>query len=246
MITINDIFHRSDFLIIGHRGAAGLAAENTIDSFRRAIELGCTMLELDVQRIYSEDGAPRLVVFHDDTVNRTTNAKGLLADFSVEVLSKVRCTNDLPIPMLEDVITLLAEHPNVGLNIELKSKETADLVAQTVLANPHIPVLVSSFHHDELAQFRQLDKATPVAPLFTRWREDIRDIATNLDASAINIAATSVSAMRMQILLESKLPIFAFTVNSPSKAEKLRQLGLQGIFTDRPDKFKKYLPNQIK
>ena len=243
IMTINDLFHRSDFLIIGHRGAAGLAPENTMDSFRLAIELGCPLLELDVQRIYSEDGTPRLVVFHDDTVDRTTNAKGLIAGFSVEALNKVRCTNDLPIPMLEDVIVLLAEHPNVGLNIELKSKETAGLIAQTIQANPHIPVLISSFHHDELAQFRQLDNATPVAPLFARWREDINDIATNLDASAINIAATSVSAMRMQILLESKLPVFAYTVNAPSKAEKLRQLGLRGIFTDRPDKFDLYLLN---
>ena len=55
-MTINDLFHRSDFLIIGHRGAAGLAPENTIASFRLAIELGCPMIELDVQRIYSEDG----------------------------------------------------------------------------------------------------------------------------------------------------------------------------------------------
>ena len=141
-MTINDLFQRSDFLIIGHRGAAGLAPENTIASFRLAIELGCPMLELDVQRIYSEDGTPRLVVFHDDKLDRTTNAKGLITDYSVEALEKVRCADDLAIPMLEDVITLLAVHPNVGLNIELKSKATADLVAQTIQANPHIPVLV--------------------------------------------------------------------------------------------------------
>ena len=240
-MTINDLFHRSDFLIIGHRGAAGLAPENTIASFRLAIELGCPMLELDVQRIYSEDGTPRLVVFHDDKLDRTTNAKGLITDYSVEALEKVRCADDLAIPMLEDVITLLAAHPNVGLNIELKSKATADLVAQTIQANPHIPVLVSSFHHDELARFRKVDKATPVAPLFARWREDMRDLANNLDAVAINIAATSLTATRMQTLLESKLPIFAYTVNTPSKADKLQQLGLKGIFTDRPDKFEKHL-----
>ncbi len=242
-MTINDLFHRSDFLIIGHRGAAGLAAENTLSSFRLAIELGCPMIELDVQRVYSDDGTPRLVVFHDDKVDRTTDAKGLITDYSVEALEKVRCANDQPIAMLEDVIDLLAEHPNVGLNIELKSKETANLVAQTIQANPHVPILVSSFHHDELAQFRQVDMVTPVAPLFARWRKDISDIADNLDAAAINIAATSLTATRMQTLLESKLPIFAYTVNAPSKAEKLQQLGLKGIFTDRPDRYKKYLLN---
>ena len=242
-MTINDLFRRSDFLIIGHRGASGLAPENTLDSFRLAIKLGCPMLELDVQRIYSEDGTPRLVVFHDDKVDRTTNAKGLVTSFSVEALNKVRCTDDLPIPMLEDVIALSAEHPNVGLNIELKSKGTADLIAETIQANPRIPVLVSSFHHDELAKFRRVDKFTPVAPLFARWREDISDIADDLNATAINIAATSITAMRMQILLKSKLPIFAYTVNAPSKAEKLRQIGLKGIFTDRPDKFGLYLTN---
>jgi len=240
-MTINDLFHRSDFLIIGHRGAAGLAPENTIASFRLAIELGCPMLELDVQRIYSEDGTPRLVVFHDDKLHRTTNAKGLITDYSVEALENVRCADDLAIPMLEDVIGLLAEHPDVGLNIELKSKRTAALVAQTIQANPRLPILVSSFHHDELAQFRQLDKVTPVAPLFARWRKDILDVAKNLDAVAINIAATSITAARMRTLLKSKLPIIAYTVNVPSKAHKLQQLGLQGIFTDRPDRFEKHL-----
>jgi glycerophosphoryl diester phosphodiesterase len=80
-----------------------------------------------------------------------------------------------------------------------------------------------------------------VAPLFARWREDIRDIANNLDAVAINIAATSITAARMQTLRKSRLPIFAYTVNAPGKADKLQQLGLKGIFTDRPDKFEKYL-----
>ena len=240
-MTINDLFDRSDFLIIGHRGAAGLAPENTIASFRLAIELGCPMLELDVQRVYSENGTPRLCVFHDDKVDRTTNAKGLITDYSVEGLGGVRCANDLPVPMLEDVLALLGEHPNVGLNIELKSKETADLVAQIIRTNPNLAILVSSFYHDELATFRREDRVTPVAPLFARWRKDISNIAKSLDAVAINIAATSITATCMQTLLENKLPIFAYTVNAPSKAEKLRRLGLKGIFTDRPDKFAKYL-----
>ena len=71
----------------------------------------------------------------------------------------------------------------------------------------------------------------------------MRDLANNLDAAAINIAATSLTAKRMQTLLESKLPIFAYTVNTPGKAYELQQLGLKGIFPDRPDRFEKYLLN---
>ena len=239
-MTIKDLFSRADFLIIGHRGAAGLAPENTAASFRLAIDLGCPMLELDVQCVYSRDGSPRLCVFHDDTLDRTTNGTGVVTDHSTEDLAKLRCQNDQPIPMLEDIFRLLVGHPNIGLNIELKSKQTAGLVAQAIRANPQTPVLVSSFHLDELTQFRQEDKTTPVAPLFARWRKDILYIAENLDASAINIAASSINPSRMQALTLSNLPIFAYTVNSPSKAEKLRQLGLSGIFTDRPDKFGTY------
>ena len=80
-----------------------------------------------------------------------------------------------------------------------------------------------------------------MAPLLARWRKDMRELANNLDAVAIKIAATALTATRIQTLLESKLPIFAYTVNTPSKANKLQQLGLKGIFTDRPDKLEKYL-----
>jgi len=237
IMTINDVFRASDFLIIGHRGAAGLAPENTLASFRLAIELGCPMLELDVQRIYSNDGTPRLCVFHDDRVDRTTNGKGLVKDYTVEDLIKLRCANDQPIPMLEDVLDLIRTYPKVALNIELKGQQTAELAAELITKHTYNPILVSSFHLEELAKFRRLDKTTAVAPLFARWRKDIAAVAQKLDATAINIAATSITQNRMTGLLEGNLPVAAYTVNSASQAATLKQYGVSGIFTDYPDKF---------
>jgi glycerophosphoryl diester phosphodiesterase len=239
--TINDVFQTSDFLIIGHRGAAGLAMENTIDGFRLAIELGCPMLELDVQRIYSANGKPKLCVFHDERLDRITNATGLVSDYSVESIKAVRTKNNESIPLLEDVFELVQHYTKVAVNIELKSKQTATLVAELIQEYPQIPVLVSSFHHGELALFRDFDLKTSIAPLLARWNPNVIDLAQQLGATTINISSKLATKNRIRQLSEGGFPVCIYTVNSSKEAEKLRGFGARGIFTDRPDKFQNYL-----
>ena len=78
---------RTGFAVIGHRGAAGLAPENTLPSFAKALSLGCTGIELDVHAVQDQQGATQLCVIHDKRVDRTTNASGLVADYSAEALA---------------------------------------------------------------------------------------------------------------------------------------------------------------
>ena len=105
---------------IGHRGAKAYVAENTLASFQKAIDLGVDGIELDVH--LSLDG--KAMVVHDDTVDRTTSAKGLVKDFSATALKQ------LGIPTLESVFDLV--NKKCFINVELKAYDTADKVAEII------------------------------------------------------------------------------------------------------------------
>ena len=136
-------------LVIGHRGAAGLAPENTLPSFQLAYEMGVSGIELDVHLV-----AEHLATIHDDTLERTTNGRGKVANLDLDSLRKLDAGGGYGIPLLEEVIAELPE--GIGANIELKGRETAEPTAKFLTAFPELDVLVSSFDHRELAVFHQL------------------------------------------------------------------------------------------
>lgn len=235
--------------IVGHRGAAGLVAENTIPSFIRALDLGCRALELDVHRIaadnvgekkHMDDGRIRLAVIHDETLDRTTDGTGLICEQNAEHLKSIHP----PVPMLDEVIAAILDWCNhkdlparmITLNIELKGTETAEPVSALIQDIGALQYLVSSFNLNELRDFRKLDSETPVAPLFDRWRDDCLAIAGELNAQGINLGRRIVSEARINRIKEAGYSVWVYTVNSRRSARRLEQLGVDGIFTDRPDR----------
>lgn len=240
MNTIEQHFAASTFAIIGHRGAAGIAPENTLPSFERALQLGCSMIELDVHVTKDEAGRLDLLVIHDAKVDRTTNGCGRIADFTTEQLRTLDAGDGQPIPLLREIVDLLhLHHANTGataaLNIELKGAHTATLVASALQKIQAIPVLVSSFDHAELQRFRQLDAATPIGVLYDRYRNDWPDIAASLTATTINIGQRVVTTKRVQAMHDAGFGVFVYTVNSTREALRLQDMGVSGVFTDRPD-----------
>ncbi|MYJ75784.1 MAG: glycerophosphodiester phosphodiesterase, partial [Gammaproteobacteria bacterium] len=140
-------------LIIGHRGAAGLAPENTLAGFARAVELGVDGVELDVHL-----AGPEVVVIHDERVDRTTNGVGLVRDLTFAELRRLDAGDGQRVPTLKEVLDLVPEHMLV--NIELKGVGTAEPVAAIVgdlalgAKRGRLPaLLVSSFDHGELGRF---------------------------------------------------------------------------------------------
>ena len=101
-------------LIIGHRGAKGHLAENTLPSIQKALDLGVDAIEIDVFKC----ALGELVVYHDATLEKLTDAKGAIMDFSLEELRQVKVLNDYQIPTLNEVLDLI--YGRVILNIELK------------------------------------------------------------------------------------------------------------------------------
>ena len=221
------------FLIIGHRGAAGLEPENTLRSFARAIEIGVDAIELDV---YCVDG--RLVVIHDDTLERTTNGHGEVMQTSFDALRRLDAGKGERIPTLDEVFAAV---PNgFTVNVELKGKGTAEPVARCIDEHTHVDVLVSSFDHPELTRFHDIAPRARAAPLFHRASARMFDVAAALDAWSINLSEKLATAERLADIVDRGYRSLVYTVNDPAVAERLRSDGATGIFTDYPDRMRRF------
>ena len=247
MTTFNTLLRDHQFLVIGHRGAAALAPENTLESFQTALQWGCVFLELDVYVSQYADGRKDLVVIHDAKLDRTTNGRGALSNYTIEQLRQFDAGNGQQIPLLEEVVTLLREHihhtrQNVGLNIELKGPGTAAPVAALLTQLEDLPVLISSFDHHQLYEVRELAPQAPLAPLYDRYRSDWLDTAKALDAQTINLSARIANTKRIAQMNQAGYPVLVYTVNSVAQGFDLLEMGAAGLFTDRPDKLMAVVP----
>ncbi len=250
----------TDFLVIGHRGAAGLAPENTLPSFALALSLGCPMLELDVYACpheHGEESRSTLVVIHDDSVNRTTDGRGDVMAHTLRELRSLDAGDGQPVPLLSEVVDCIRTHaglahagpthaeidaidakeaPITALNIELKGPNTAAPVAEFLAQHTDLPVLVSSFDHGELQRFRALAPDCAVAPLYHRYREDWRATAAALGACAVNLNKRIATPARVAAIRAAGYAVFVYTVNTVAEAQRLAARGVSGVFSDRPDR----------
>ena len=218
-------------LCIGHRGARGHAPENTLASVRKAIELGADWIEIDV---YWVDG--ELVVFHDDRLERVTNGKGLLMDQSFDYLRNLDAGEGEQIPTLGEVFEVAGG--KVGINVELKGPGTAEPVMRFLQERgvDLSRVLLSSFRHDELRLVQQLESGIQLGALVVELPVDAIEQAQALGAWSINPAKEVVTEAFVVAAHAAGLQVLVFTVNEVAEMERLRGLGVDGLFTDYPDR----------
>ena len=160
---------QNTILNIGHRGAKGHVAENTVASIKKAIELGADGIEIDVFRCLSGE----IVVFHDKTLDKLTNGSGYIEEKSLSELKELKVLGSKhSIPTLEEVIKSIDR--GVILNIELKGPNTSE--GSLEMANKYIKlgeinssdILFSSFNWKELSALRKLDKNVKIALITER------------------------------------------------------------------------------
>ncbi|MCR9279962.1 MAG: hypothetical protein NXH85_18535 [Pseudomonadaceae bacterium] len=221
------------FVIIGHRGAAGRAPENTMSSFRHAWRSGVRAIELDVQNVEEE-----LIVLHDDSLDRTTTGRGDISDFSLAELRSFDAGNSEPIPLLGEVLAAAPESTLV--NIELKGRDTAALVAAEVTRWPQLVFMVSSFNLRELARFDDLQarsrQPTALAPLFHYWRMVLKRAERfRARGVSINIGNAIATERHVAQLTEAGWKVCVYTVNDAERAAQLRDWGVRAVFSDVPD-----------
>ncbi|MDA0757317.1 MAG: glycerophosphodiester phosphodiesterase [Bacteroidetes bacterium] len=222
-----------NILNIGHRGAKGHVAENTLASIKKAIDLGADGIEIDVFKCLSGE----IVVFHDKILDKLTSGTGLIEEKTLEELKKLRVLDTQEqIPTLLEVIESIDE--GVFLNIELKGRNTAE--GSLKIVNTHIKnnnsILFSSFNWDELRDLRKLDSQIKIA-LITE-EDPILAIspALNLNAVAINPSYKSLNKKNITEIHKSGLKIYTWTVNTEAQIKRMKELGVDGIITDFPEK----------
>lgn len=225
--------------LIGHRGARGLAPENTLLALDVGIANGCRWLEFDVQRHPSGE----LFLLHDLTLDRTTNGKGLASECSWPALRALDAGKGQQLPTLDEALDLIEDRAQI--NIELKTWDgTAAAVAEclrTRLAEgaSATQYLVSSFHLPELYEFRQLLPEVPVAVLLCGVPLDWAACATELQAVALNQSAEFVDARLVADAKARGLAVNVYTVNDVDEYRRLGAMGVDAVFTDVPDQLRR-------
>ena len=230
--------------IIGHRGAALSAPENTLAGFCMAKALDIPWVEFDVR--LTRDA--RVILLHDDTLDRTTTGHGSASALSFEEISRFDAGawfgpdfTGQRVPSLEETIDLLSEL-RLGAVVELKpspgteaptGRAVAGLLAERWPVALPAP-LVSSFKPAALAAARetapQFERALLVGALPANWRRQAEELeCVALHADQRRLEPASVAAIQ-----DAGLAVFAYTVNLPARAKELFSWGVEAVFSDCP------------
>jgi glycerophosphoryl diester phosphodiesterase len=206
-------------LKIGHRGAAGHAPENTIASIELALTMGVDVVEIDVHR--SRDG--HLIVMHDERVDRTTNRTGNIRDMTRDQLAGI--------PTLDEVLATVKG--KAALMIELKVRGIANDVVSTVQNDA---VYFASFFHSELLLIRELKQDARTIALIDAAPVNPTAFAREAKASHAGLSFSSLERHAIHALHAEGIEVFTWTVDDPRDIAHARELGVDGIISNFPDR----------
>lgn len=230
-------------LVIAHRGASSRAPENTMASFRKAVELGADAIELDVHR--SKDGY--LMVCHDERVDRTSNGKGYIKDFTLRELKLLdaggwfgEAFKGEKMPLLEEVLELVSKN-NILLNIELKNgpifyegieRDVINLVKSYGLVDETI---ISSFNHYSLLQVKSIEPRIKTGILYIAGMVSPWEYAKIVKADAIHPLFFTINKDVVLGTIRNGIMVNPFAVDKEGDIELMNQMGVSGIITNYPD-----------
>lgn len=222
-------------LKIGHRGAKGHAAENTLASIEKALKLGVDGIEIDVHRCASGE----LVVFHDFTVDRMTNGSGEVSKLTYKELKKFKTRGNFEIPTLSQALALI--NNKCLLNIELKGLDTAKEAARIVAffvdkkGWDYQNIVISSFHEDLLETVFKINDKIPLGVLTDINVNRAVTFAKTINAKSIHIDYTMLTAEIVEDLKQN-FKVYAYTVNNLNPIARIKSYGVDGIISDYPDR----------
>jgi len=226
-------------LVIGHRGTAGIAPENSIEAFQAGLAAGADILQIDVR--LTKDKIP--VVIHDFHILRTHHHISMISQLTFDELQAR--TKDNPVPSLEKVLDTF--FGVTVLNIDLKGRHTGKVVTE-LLKSKYITkkkdwdsILLSSSRGNELSNARRASSHANLALLqslnpylFVAYHRKLR-------LTAVGFHRLYVDRFALEIAKKAKLFIYVYTVNRPQTALRLIQEGIDGIVTDDPGTLLTYL-----
>ncbi len=212
-------------LIIGHKGAAGLAPENTPEAFRAGIEANADILEFDVR--FTSDDVP--ILNHDSKLHNLTIKKSTAAEL----------TKAGPIVTLEDILDEF--FGQILLNLEYKPSDKADKLYEFIndkyISKPSDwdNLIISSFSTHALEDLRKLNKNINLGLLHSLNPFSFVLHYKKLDISAVGWHRLHANPVAIAIAKKLELFTYVYTVDRPKAAKILAQKGIDGVVTNRPD-----------
>lgn len=204
--------------VVGHRGAAGLASENSIASIKKARRVGVDAIEFDIR--LSKDGKPYLC--HDPTLIRTHDVDEYISSLTSKQISKIRGPKGDHIPSLEEALQTCGK---TDVLIEAKGGGWAEVLASILLPHPnrkHFTVI--SFNHEELSKFGDLCPTVPLFVLELRNPFDAINAARIYRLDGIDVNYWTLNPLAYYLARRHNLKIAVFTVDKPWVAKLLRFL----------------------
>ena len=234
-------------LNIAHRGFSGKYPENTMRAFIEAVKVGCDGIETDLHM--TKDGV--IVICHDETIDRTTNNIGYIAEYNYEDLCKVdagikygRDFANEKIPTLDEFLEYIKDK-NLYINLELKNniiqyenmeEKVIEKIHEYKLQNN---VILSSFNHYSMIKVKEIDNRIKTGLLYVANLYNVHEYAEKLKADALHPFYPAVFDENIvKDIHDNGLLINAYTVNEESHMKRLMELGIDGIITNFPDKLK--------
>ncbi len=242
--------------VMGHRGAKALAPENTLSSMKAAAAAGAAWVEFDV--MLTGDGEP--VLFHDETLQRTTGVKGDMAKTPLAVVRGLDATRhftqkysrragkrfqgqpDCRVPTLEETVACLLD---LGLtpNVEIKptrglASETAEVALTRMMKiwpDDRPPPLVSSFEREALAAARRVAPQWPRGLLAEDFPADWRQAMADLACASLHMYWRRTRGADVAAVKAAGYAFAVYTVNGVRAGRRLLDKGVDCLITDRPD-----------
>ena len=216
-------------LKVGHRGASAYEPENTLSSFRRAIELGVDAVELDVRKTKDNE----IVVIHNSDVNKTTDGSGSVNELTLEEIKKFVTEKGEQIPTLEEVLDAVGKR--VKILVELKETGIEEKVLGLIRQKGLIEnVIIISFHEEALRKVRELNDEVATGLIYVRHKNPIQ-AALDLKAEYLLPLYRFTHSANVKKAHEKGLKVIVWTINKPEEAAKYKKKGVDGIASDRPD-----------
>jgi glycerophosphoryl diester phosphodiesterase len=219
-----------------HRGFSARYPENTMPAFQKAIEAGCGGIELDIH--LTRDG--KIVIIHDETVDRTTNGRGFVKDMDYAELRGLDAGNGEPIPSMEEYFDLVEKHP-LTTNIELKNsvfwyegmeEKVIEMIRKRGIGER---IIFSSFNHFSILKCKKLAPEIRCGFLVWSWIIDVGAYAKKHGIEGIHPEYCSLTDEAVREIHSSGIAINTYTVNDRKDMERLISLGVDAIITNDPE-----------
>ncbi|MFZ2880751.1 MAG: glycerophosphodiester phosphodiesterase family protein [Phototrophicaceae bacterium] len=241
-MDIDTLLAEHGTLVFGHRGASGYAPENTMESFGLALEQGAHGIEFDVH--LTADGVP--VVIHDFDVHTTTDGQGMVVDLTLEQIKSLNAAGPtwpkhapIQVPTLDEVLSTLAG--KLIFNIEVKADteniehRVAELVDKYGVGDA---VVVSSFNPVVLHRFAAAYPKIRIGYLYMDGEPytQLAQMMTGVPIYARHPYHAMIDTPYMNAARQHGYKVNTWTVNDPERARQLRDLGVDVVMTDFPDR----------